>query len=1199
MTADFIIYDEDGQRITNFSSNDFNITQSSFYNTITAEIIDISCPPLEDKNAISSVLSIDISRSMTNGFNRLQIAKNAAIFWVNSLNLNKSECAVTSFDNKNYLNQDFSQDGQALINAINSLGVINSTDFDNAFLGQPAGSLIVSERGKNQPVIIFLTDAYTGAGNNGVQKQNEITSLALQQNCAINVITMGNNTNTSLAQIAKDTGGSWFDNVNSENEMKEIYKSLLSKYLDETPCKIKWVSEYPCLPSDYQLNIEYTPLSLSSSTFLTYDNDQVSKVSINQSFLKFGGVEPLTTKDISTTITAENDDFIVSDINTSNPLFTITPNNFTLLQGQSIELTVTYSPQDSTPNYTTFSIISQKCNKELFASGGYAGIRSTKSDIKVVHPNGGEQFLIGSDTIVTWQGIPSTELINILFSPDNGNSWQTLTNQGENLLFDWNKLPNSESDNCLIKIESVIKKDELKFGELISTFTSQDSRSIEFSPTKNEIATGRFDGYIHILDPQGNIIKNFEAFPDFDNVYTISYNKDGSLLASSSDKSVKIWDTNTWNLIQSFPSYYFYVRFSPEGNFLASTNNDDDLIEVYDTSNWNIIFTDNVTSFVLGFSPDEKFLATDDMNNSQIKIYNTVDWSTQRIIPKLNYRIDAIEFSPFGNYMAVGYFGGAIEIYSTISWNLIKTLNIHSHDISSLKFSPDGFYLVSSSKDYSIKITELSTWEQIATLSGHTKYINDLDISPTGDRIISCSEDLTLKLWNLRNVIIDQTDISDDVFSIVKPIINSKNVYMGSQYINENNEEVISEFIENNSIDKVRIDSIKILNDPEQNFSLVSNTNEFFINKNDSKNIEFAFHPTTIGAKKADIEIYSQYQTLKQTISGDAIKAEYELISEFIDFGNVFLWSNKDSLCPLITNIGTSDVVITGIEVSGLNGEEFIPLSNFSSTFLRPNDTLKLPIRFMPKTIGGTSGIAKIYFEPNPIPIIVPLYGTGIKPDRYAIFSLDTIEVNTGEEFRVNLKLIEHKGLKDTTDYIVYSNMNYNPTVIVSKHEKPNIDNNQIKLKRNFVFNKLTVDYQTDINFIATLGNDSTTIIKMNIDSTTQDLPVFINNGLVKIKNLCYEGGTRLINNSQLAGINITVNTNNYIELEITHIEDGKLSLSLFNSIGQNNHLFSNKYLQKGKYKFTLDKKEFPSGQYFVILKSPTITEIKKILIQK
>lgn len=1199
MTADFIIYDEDGQRITNFSPSEFNITESSIYNTITGEIIDISCPPIEDKNAISSVLSIDISRSMTNGFDRLQIAKNAATFWVNSLNLNKSECAVTSFDNKNYLNQDFSQDDQALINGINSLDVINSTDFDNAFLGKPAGSLIVSDRGKHQPVIIFLTDAYTGAGNNGVQKQNEITTLALQQNCAINVITMGNNTNSSLAQIAKDTGGSWFDNVNSEEEMKEIYKSLLSKYLDDTPCKIKWISEYACKKTDYQIKIEYFPLSISSSTFLTYKNEQTEQILIEPSFIKFGGVEPQTSKELSTTITAVNNDLIVSNINTSNQLFTINPKNFIVLQGESIELNITYSPQDSTPNYATFSLLTQKCDLEIFASGGYAGVRSEKSSIKVLHPNGGEKFLIGSDTIITWDGIPKSELTNILFSPDNGNSWQTLTNQGENLLFDWNKLPNFESDDCLIKIESTIKKDNLKFGELISTFTAQDSRSIEFSPTKNEIATGRFDGYIHILDPQGNIIENFEAFPDFDNVYTISYNEDGTLLASSSEKSVKIWDTNTWVLIKSFPSFHFYTRFNPEGKILAVTNNTDDLIQVYDVNNWNILFADNVVSYVLGFSTDNKFLATDDMDDLQIKIYNTDDWSTHKLIPKLNYRIDAIEFSPFGNYMAVGYFGGTIEIYSTLSWNLIKTLNIHSHDISSLKFSPDGYYLVSSSKDQSIIITELSTWNQLATLSGHSKYINDLDISPTGDRIISCSEDLTLKLWNLRNVIIDQTDVSDNVFSLVKPIIISKNVDMGLQYINQSNEEVIPQFIENNSIDKVRIDSIKIINDPEQNFSLVSNTNNIYIEKNNSENIEFAFHPTTIGPKKADIEIFTQYQTLMQTIKGNAIEAEFELVSDYIDFGEVYLWSNKDSLCPLITNIGSSDIVITGIEVSGLNGEDFIELSNFSSTFLRINDTLKLPIRFTPRTIGGISGIAKIYYEPNPTPIIVPLYGIGIKPNRYAIFSLDTIEVNTGEEFRVNLKLIEHLGLKDTTNYNVFSKMTYNPTVIVSKDIKPEVVQNTIKLNRNFTFNKQVIKYQTSIDFIAALGNDSTTVLKMNVDSTTQDLPVFINNGLVKIKNLCYEGGTRLINNTQLAGINITVNTDNYIELEIIHIEDGRLSLNLFNSIGQNSHLFSNKYFKKGKYNFTLNKKNFPSGKYFIILKSPTITDIKKILIQK
>ena len=71
--------------------------------------------------------------------------------------------------------------------------------------------------------------------------------------------------------------------------------------------------------------------------------------------------------------------------------------------------------------------------------------------LKLTHPTGGEKFIIGSDTVITWEGVPDTEPIRIEFSNDNGLTWQTLTNSATGLKYKWENIPNLPSDECLIR----------------------------------------------------------------------------------------------------------------------------------------------------------------------------------------------------------------------------------------------------------------------------------------------------------------------------------------------------------------------------------------------------------------------------------------------------------------------------------------------------------------------------------------------------------------------------------------------------------------------------------------------------------------------------------------------------------------------------------------------------------------------------
>ncbi|MDQ1265617.1 MAG: hypothetical protein QG635_768 [Bacteroidota bacterium] len=441
--AKFFAIDAAGNQITNLSVSDFQVTENGQQRTVT----NVSCPAPDTTQALSSILTIDVSGSMRGS--NIILAQEAANAWIDALPLGKSECAITSFDQTNYLNLDYSTDRNCLIKAINSLQAIGGTDYDAALLNQPAGSLLITQKGKFKKVIVFLSD---GAPNKEPQT-TKIISEAINQKVTIYSVIIGMKCPQSMKKISEQTGGMWFEYVNSTEQAKRIYLQILQTAQGGEPCSIEWQSGVFCIAETTLANIKLLQNNTKSEISYKYPIKSVAKLEFTPSMISFIKAQPGGKFEKTITVTARNYDFEISNIFSSNAAFDINPKKFILKAGKSIDLTVSFFPIDSGYINSVFEIVNNLCPVKYYASGGFPGKKSKERILKLIRPNGGETFVVGSDTVVTWDGILPNEKVTIEYSTNNGENWIKICDTAKGLSYNW-RVPKTPSGKCLARITS-------------------------------------------------------------------------------------------------------------------------------------------------------------------------------------------------------------------------------------------------------------------------------------------------------------------------------------------------------------------------------------------------------------------------------------------------------------------------------------------------------------------------------------------------------------------------------------------------------------------------------------------------------------------------------------------------------------------------------------------------------------------------
>lgn len=1238
--AKMYAFDADGTQLRP-SVGELRLTENGTPRTI----VSVTCPPAQPPRPLSSVLVLDVSGSMASGPSgtaNIDLAKAAARAWVNGLPAGENECAVTSFDHLNYLNQDFTDDRGRLLGAIDKLAPNGATDYDMGLLLPVAGGLQISRTGKYRKIIVFLTDGLPGSEPDVAA----IVAEAQNQNCIIYAVTLNMSCPQSLKEVSTQTGGDWFENVTTIEEAEHIYRQILYQARSGSPCEIVWES-VPC-PAGYR-DVELALAGTSARDAYAVPDGLAVSLEFSPASV-FVRSKPVGIPfDTTITVTAANAPFTVTDITSSNPAYDINPKSFSLAQGESRELTVTVIPPDSGYTWTEFRFLTDVCDQFLYVSGGFPGVPAKDLSLNVEHPNGGETFVVESDTVITWSGIPATDWVRLEYSTDGGTTWNVVEPRTRGGRYAW-RVPRTPSNRCLVRATR-LEESEAGVAGLLHILRPHGDvvQSIAWSPDGTQVATASIDRSARIWDAaSGSLVATLNGHTNA--VLDVKWSPDGTRIATvGADGTGRIWDPATGTLLHTLTGHtntVLWVRWSPDGALLLTAGTDgtariwdaatgallhtlsghvgavydakwspdgrrvltggrDETARIWDAATGALLhMLSGHTDFVIAvnWSPDGTQVATA-CQDYTARIWNAATGAHTRTLSGHTFGVIGVEWSPDGTQIATASRDNTARIWNAATGASLRTLAGHTNWVVGVRWSPDGSLVATGSLDNTAKVWNPSNGGMLQDLAGHTDQIYLLEWSPEGSRLATAAYDETGRIWYVRRTP-EQQDVSDALFSIVEPYGTAIDVDMGRVPVGSVRDSVVASFVSNPNPYVLRVDSIRINGGSASLFSLVSGVPPFEIPAGGASPVEFGFRPSTVGPRSAQVVIYTQSSVLLQTIRGEGTAPAVEVVNGLIDFGQVNLGSHRDTLQAVtIRNIGTAPLDITAVRHGGPNDADFTTLGGGGTFTLLPGDTARLDLRFLPSAPGRTGGLLLFDYNGEGSPAAVQLLGEGITTAATAALRVATGQAMPGDTVIIPILLTQGLNVENSGATSFAARLRFNATLLEPIAPTPGgtVDGEERVIDLDIPTAAGPDGVLMRLSFRAGLGNDSvTTLLLEDPTAVGGTVAMTVEAGEFRLLGICDAGGARLLNpngETVLKLLNENPVLNGSAQVEMETVEIGRTRLTLHDLAGRKAATYIDGEVEPGRRLLRLELGNVPPGIYFLTLATPTETRTLPIRI--
>lgn len=1182
-----------------------------FDNGVKAEITGFNVPLSQDITNISLNMFVDLSTTdNASTGNHFLLAKKFVETLVNLMPETAGEMALMSFDKIPYLNYNFTNNKDMLLNALQSLTHQSTSAIENAFTAVPGGALDITARGENSKSIVFFSD------ENKIIDVKQIIPLARNAGIKINCVTSDKYAGEYLRALADSTGGMLIENMNAKN-MQAYAKALLAYARNYKPIEISWNNNLDC-----ETNHEILAVANSADTCrieMEVKDAQKPTLQIAPSYLRFGALIPGNTKDLAIDLTAKNSDISIKEMTISGSSVFSIINGFTagetltIPKDQTRQVTVRFTPTDSSMVFAILNITSNACfGNELYISGGFPNKAPSSKTLVLTYPNSGETLIAGDTAGITWKGLLPTDVVQLQYSVNNGAVWDTLAQDVTGLRYLWNvplekgfsqKTGSAISNSCLARIIQLWPNN---IGQTLDFPHKNTVLSANFSPSEGAyILTTSSDGTVKMWNSYTGAVVMTYSIPKFDALPTwANFNSaEDKIAVSYGDGTVAIFDAASGELLKRIKAHSDIanrVNFNHAGTKIVTCGYDEKL-NVWDVETGNNLLTYNNGTKIWDchfLNDDNRIIFSD--NKGKVKIINSTSQNIEKEFYNSDYKmkISNVAVNSDETYIATAQMDGNASIWDVNSGERIKQVShgrdyVINHVAFGINYSNNQQLLITACNDYTARTWSVPTGDSVAVLKEHNNTVTMASFNFDGTRILTASMDSTAKVWNLNKRDL-QIDTTDRTFSIVKAELNTFPIRIDTTAIDETRYAKIDSVMQNKLKGAFNISEMYIDGTNAADFKITDGNAPFRIDTGEVRSVMIAFSPGAVGERKAVLNVVIPYDTVKIPLSGVGKEAGIQLMAAAIDFGNVDLGDFKDTTVTAILKNRTSQkVTFSSVKNVGPVSDAFEVLSNFENVTVEPWSSLPITVRFYAENPGFQQGILQFDYNFEGSPAKLSLYGTGVAPEiGSAVISMTDCSAKAGDEIDVPIMLAKEREFSTNAAGIA-TEITFNPSVleVLDKSLKIDVINKKeaklyLSIPTNFTSGEI---YK--LKFRAGLGNDTISPLAFSNSAVIGNAKIELksNNAVFKLNGVCSEGGARLIDTYSKTFLASAVpnpaSITTKISFELAVESDVELYIS--DILGNRVKTVANGRFSNGVHSVDVNLADLNPGKYFYTIRLP------------